>query len=221
MKKTDDSFQEAFIREVDEDLKNESMKKLWDKYGLYVILIVVVSLTIAVSFEGIKNWYAHKLETRADTYAYALSMQNLGKYQESKDNLDYIITHDYGIFTDLAKLQKANVLFDEGKTDEALKLLEALAHDNKLTPQLRDAAVIKLASYKLDKAPAEEVNSLIEGLANDPANKWNPIAREMQAILVLREGNAGAAKEMYEQLLQDEDTPESMKSRIKDIISVL
>ena len=31
---TEETQQDAFIREVDEDLKNESMKKLWDKYGL-------------------------------------------------------------------------------------------------------------------------------------------------------------------------------------------
>ena len=51
MKKNEEyTMQDAFIREVDEDLKNESMKKLWDKYGLFVLLIVIVSLTVAVSY---------------------------------------------------------------------------------------------------------------------------------------------------------------------------
>ena len=68
MKKQNEEFtlQDAFIREVDEDLKNESMKKLWDKYGLFIIIIVVASLTLAVSYESLKTWYIHRAENRAD-----------------------------------------------------------------------------------------------------------------------------------------------------------
>lgn len=221
MKNTDNSFQEAFIKEVDEDLKNESMKKLWDKYGLYIILIVVVSLTLAVSFEGIKGWYVKKLEARSDTYAYALSMQNLGKYQESIDNLDYISSHDYGIFSELAKLQKVNVLLDEGKKEEALTLLKALVADSKLSPALRDAATIKYASYLLDNGSADEIKALLSGIADNTDNKWNPTAREMLALLALREGDNDTAKEIYGKLLNEENTPEALKNRIKDVISVL
>ena len=55
MREIDTGVQEAFIKEVNEDLKNESMKKMWDKYGLYIIILVVAALTAAVSFEAIMN----------------------------------------------------------------------------------------------------------------------------------------------------------------------
>ena len=61
MREIDTGAQEAFIKEVNEDLKNESMKKMWDKYGLYIIILVVAALTAAVSFEAIKAWYTKKL----------------------------------------------------------------------------------------------------------------------------------------------------------------
>ena len=83
MREIDTGVQEAFIKEVNEDLKNESMKKMWDKYGLYIIILVVAALTAAVSFEAIKAWYTKKLQTWSDSYAYALSLQNQGKYDES------------------------------------------------------------------------------------------------------------------------------------------
>ena len=82
MREIDTGAQEAFIKEVNEDLKNESMKKMWDKYGLYIIILVVAALTAAVSFEAIKAWYTKKLQTWSDSYAYALSLQNQGKYDE-------------------------------------------------------------------------------------------------------------------------------------------
>ena len=74
MREIDTGAQEAFIKEVNEDLKNESMKKMWDKYGLYIIILVVAALTAAVSFEAIKAWYTKKLQTWSDSYAYALSL---------------------------------------------------------------------------------------------------------------------------------------------------
>ena len=61
MREIDTGAQEAFIKEVNEDLKNESMKKMWDKYGLYIIILVVAALTAAVSFEAIKAWYTKNL----------------------------------------------------------------------------------------------------------------------------------------------------------------
>ncbi len=60
MREIDTGAQEAFIKEVNEDLKNESMKKLWDKYGLYIIILVAAALTAAVSFETIKAWHTKK-----------------------------------------------------------------------------------------------------------------------------------------------------------------
>lgn len=163
MREIDTGAQEAFIKEVNEDLKNESMKKMWDKYGLYIIILVVAALTAAVSFEAIKAWYTKKLQTWSDSYAYALSLQNQGKYDESIDTFDYIAGKDYGIFSDLAKMQKANILLEQKKNDEAFKLMNEIIEDKSFNPQLRDTTILKLASYKLDNAPAEEIEELIGG----------------------------------------------------------
>ena len=159
MREIDTGAQEAFIKEVNEDLKNESMKKMWDKYGLYIIILVVAALTAAVSFEAIKAWYTKKLQTWSDSYAYALSLQNQGKYDESIDTFDYIAGKDYGIFSDLAKMQKANILLEQKKNNEAFKLMNEIIEDKSFNPQLRDTTILKQASYKLDNAPAEEIES--------------------------------------------------------------
>ena len=221
MREIDTGAQEAFIKEVNEDLKNESMKKMWDKYGLYIIILVVAALTAAVSFEAIKAWYTKKLQTWSESYAYALSLQNQGKYDESIDTFDYIAGKDYGIFSDLAKMQKANILLEQKKNDEAFKLMNEIIEDKSFNPQLRDTTILKLASYKLDNAPAEEIEELIGGIAADGGNSWQPTANEMLALAYLRDGKTAEAKEIYNRLLADGKTPEVMKARIKDIISVL
>ena len=46
MKKNQQSSnnEDAFILEVNEELKNEKIKQIWEKYGLFIIAVVTVSL---------------------------------------------------------------------------------------------------------------------------------------------------------------------------------
>ena len=56
-KKLQDQFNEdALLREVVEDVKNEELQKLWNKYGLYIIMGIALVLTATISFESIRTW---------------------------------------------------------------------------------------------------------------------------------------------------------------------
>ncbi len=222
MKKNEEyTMQDAFIREVDEDLKNESMKKLWDKYGLFVLLIVIVSLTVAVSYESIKSWYIKRAENRTEGYAVALSMQNQGLFDDSLEALDLIINQKMGTYAELAEMQKANILLEQNKEKEALALLEKIANDKSRSQQLRDTALIKLASYRQDGATFEEMSELLSSITKSKDNAWYAVAEDMLATILLRDGNIEQAKEIYNALLENQDTPDDLKNRIKDILSVL
>ena len=225
MKKTkiniqnEETQQDAFIREVDEDLKNESMKKLWDKYGLFITICVVVALSLAVSYESIKAWYIKRAENWSDTYAVALNLQNQGKYDESLAALNAIIDGKFGAFADLAKMQQVNVLSDQGKEEEAIIALSTIANDKDFNKQLRDLAIIKLASHKLDTATSEEIKNILEPIASD--NAWYGTAQEMLAIIAVRDGNIEEAKNIYQSLLDNTSVSDELKNRVRDILSVL
>ena len=59
-REVDSAEQEAFIREVTEEVKNDQLKQMWEKYGIFIILLVVVVLVGAVSFEGFRAWQRKK-----------------------------------------------------------------------------------------------------------------------------------------------------------------
>lgn len=223
MKKKNEEFtmQDAFIREVDEDLKNESMKKLWDKYGLFIIIVVIASLTLAVSYESLKTWYVRRAENRADAYAAALSLQNQARLAESEEAFDLIINEKLGAFAELAKMQKANLLLEQDNIKEALALLKEISEDKSVSPQLRDTALIKLAAYRQDSAGFDEMSELLRPIAENGDNAWNTVAQDILATVLLRDGKTDEAKEIYNALLENPDAPEDMKNRIRDILSVL
>lgn len=213
--------EDAFIMEVNEELKNERVQKMWEKYGLYIILFVVVVLTATVSFETIKSWRARKYQELSDQYAVAVAVQNQGRYEDSIALLDNLQTKaKKGIYADLAQIQKANIMFEQNKGDQAAAILEEFISKKSANQQLNDVAVIKLASYKLDNGSKEEIETLLNPLAVDGGN-WTSIAKEMLAMLAIRENDMEKAKDLYEQIASNPSTPDTLKARAQDILILL
>ncbi len=219
-KEIDADEQEAFIREVTEEVKNDNLKQMWEKYGIYIILLVVLAIVGAVSFESFKSWRQAKSETWSDTYAYALNLENQGKYDESLKVLERMEKTGGNIYSDIARLQTSNILFEQGKNEEAIKVLEEIAADKSINKKLRDVSAVKLASYKLDNAPREEIDALLQPLIRENGS-WANIAKEMTAMAAIRDGNIEEAQVLYNEILNTPNLPDGLKMRVQDMLSVL
>ena len=156
------SAEDAFIMEVNEELKNERLKQIWDKYGLFIIAVVTVSLTAAISFETVKGWYNKKFQDISDTYSAAAVLQEQEKYEESSNVLKSVEEKaDDHIYAQLAKFQQANILLEQNKNEEALAILQQIVENEDADKSLRDVAIIKIASYKLENASFEDIETLL------------------------------------------------------------
>ncbi len=211
---------DAFLREIREDIKNENLKQLWDRYGVYIIAAVAFILTITVSFETLKAWKHKSDQQWSNNFAYAVSLQNQGLYDKSLNVLDGIIENDHDIYADVAKLQVVNVLFDQEKTNEAIAELETLIKDNSLNKKMHDVALIKLASYKVDTASKTDLGELLNPLIQEDGS-WAAIAKEMMAMVAVRDGNLAEANEIYTEILTMPNLDEGTVLRIKDMLSII
>lgn len=221
-KKLDDALKDdSLMKEIAEDIKNEQLKALWDKFGLLIVLVVALSLTAAVSFETFKAWNAKRDQELSNVYAVAVSMQSQGRLDESLKLLQNLSESNRGIYADIAKLQIANIYFEQGKNAEALEMLEKMLESGGVNEQMREIATIKLASYKLDsQAPSAEIVALLEPLTTSKSN-WSNIAHEMLAMLAIRDGNIPQAKKEYEIIVNSPDGQDSLKTRAQDMLTIL
>lgn len=221
MKKVQENgAEDAFIREIDEEIKNDRIKKLWDQYGLFIILFVIAAVSAAVSYETFKSWKEKRNQQYSNSYAYALNLQNQGRYAESLEVLEKMKEADNGIYSDVAEIQIANILVDQGKTNEAVKILEEVVNKKSFNKQMRDVATIKLASYKLDTAPSEEIRKLIVPYT-ESENSWTNIARELLAMLAVRDADFAQAKKLYNDIANSTGATETLKARAKDMLATL
>ncbi len=213
-------FEDAFIREIDEELKNEKVKKIWDKYGLFIILFVVIAVFSAVSFESFKAWQDKRHQEMSDTFAYALNLQNQGRFAEAQEVLTSLKNANHGIYTDIAQMQLANLALGQKQIDKAMEILEQIANNDEFNPQMKDIAILKLASYKLNNAPQEDIKALLSPLVNENS-VWNNSAKELLAMLAIREKDFSEAKKLYTEISDSSEASDSLKTRAHDMINVL
>ena len=213
-------FEDAFIREIDEELKNEKLKKIWDKYGLFIILFVTVAVTAAVSFETFKAWREKRNQEFSDSYAYALNLQNQGRYGEALEILEGLQKSKKAIYSDIAEVQIANVMIEQNKIEDAIAILEKISKSEDFNAQMKQIAIIKLASYKLDYAPAKEIQEMLEPLVTENG-VWTNIAKELLAMLAVRENDFDKAKTLYQEISVAANTPETLKIRAQDMLNVI
>ena len=214
----DEEMTDAFIQEVSEEVKNDNLKIFWDKYGLFVILFVVIAVSAAVSFETIKSWRDQKYQ--AQTENYLMSLQVAGNYDVQLKALEKIAASDNGIYSELARVQIATILFEQGKNDEGKQMLQTIADNDELNPKIRHLAALKLATYEVDTASYAEINSLLQPII-DAQNSWSPLATDLLAMSAIQNGDIETARSLYQGLLESGNISENFKNRIQDMLSTL
>lgn len=211
---------DALINEISEEVKNDQLKILWDKYGLFIIIFVALGITAAVSFETFKSWINKKNQEISNAYAVAVAMNDQGKSEESL-NILKTIADSSGLYSDLAKLQIANIYMQQENNQEAQKILKELADGKAATTQIKDVATLKLAMYLLDtNAPANEINELLKPLISNDNHNYN-VAHEILAMLAIRDGDMAQAKKEYEHIVASANSSDEIKSRAQDMITII
>lgn len=212
--------EDALLREVVDEVKNEQLQQVWNKYGLFIIIGIALVLTAAISFESLKSWQIKKQQELSNAYSIALSLQNQGRMDESLEIYTMLADKASGIYADTAKLQMANIYMEQGKQDDAFGILQAMADGRTETPQMAEIAALKLAAYKLDiNAPAAEIIALLEPSLED--ENASDVARELKAMLLLREKDTAGALSEYEKIVSSPNAADTLKTRATDMINLL
>lgn len=211
-------FTDAFIQEVDEDVKNDNLQVLWNRYGIFVILFVVLAVTATVSVDQIRNWKI--AQNQRVTENYMIAAQNRDNQEDTLSALQKVSKAGQGIFSDFARLQIANVLLSQDKIEEAVEALTNLANDKQTNTEVKNIAIIKIATYKVDTVSKEEMETLLKPVLDD-GNSWKPLAQDLLAMSAVKNGDIEAAKSIYESMLKIKDLPENFRAKIQDMLSSL
>ena len=209
---------EEFIREVDEDLKEEKRLKLWKRLLPYVVSI---SLGVILSTSGFVFWENYTDKTKqqlGDDFTAAVELSNEEDIDAALLALDRIVDKGSDGYATIAKMKKASLLIDKGLSDEGLSIYLDLER-NAVDQSFRDIATILYVLNSMDKIAPETLLKKIEPLENSKV--WQSSALELKAFIFLKNNNKKLAKEAFKSILSLKTSPSSLSTRARNMIEHL
>ena len=209
---------EDFIREVDEDLKEEKRIVFWKKILPYVMSI---SLGIILFTSGFVFWknYTEKLSQQlGDDFSAAVQLASEEDIDAAIIALNRIVDEGSDGYVTLAKMKKASLLIENGDVAEGLKIYSDL-EKNAVDQSFRDIATIL---YVLNSMDIDDPVTLLMKIENLEASKiWKSSALEMKGFLFLKMKQKDKAKEIFSTILELPSSPSSLATRAKSMLEFL
>ncbi len=200
---------ESLFREVDEEVRQEQLKKFWARYG-NVVTGVALGVVVAVAgFKGWQYWQTKQSEAAASDFFAASSLISEGKHDEAQKLLAGISHAGFGT---LAKFRLAADLAVQGKTGEAVKLYDELAATASLDPPMRDLARVRGGYLMVDTAPPADLVTKLGDL-DQASGPWRNPVREIMGLSAWRTADYLMADKYFNTILADPDTQTGLRQR--------
>ena len=209
---------EEFIKEVDEDIKEEKRIKLWKKLVPYVISFSLTIILFTSGFVFWKNYTRNSNQTLGDDFTAAVDLANEDDTDAALLALDRIVDKGSDGYATIAKMKKASLLIDKGLSDEGLSIYLDLER-NAVDQSFRDIATILYVLNSMDKIAPETLLKKIEPLENSKV--WQSSALELKAFIFLKNNNKKLAKETFQSILNLKTSPSSLSTRARNMVEYL
>jgi len=216
-----DHSDEALIREIDEELRQDQVQKVWKRYGR--IILGGAALCVA-AVAGYQFWHEQDLKARralSERFVQAQQQAAAGETAAAEAAFRELAAKDggYGL---LARFQLAAVDARAGKTDAALEAYKAIIADGAVPALYKDLASLLSAGLEInrDGSDTEAVKARLTPLTA-AGNPWRHSAQELLAALALKTGDAAGARTQLEALSKDSGAPARMRQRAAELLTIL
>ncbi|MBB3911228.1 tetratricopeptide repeat protein [Sphingomonas desiccabilis] len=211
---------QAFLREVDEELRRDQVASFGRRYGLWVAVAIVAVLA---AFGGWIWWQHHQKEKAAEQgVLLQQAMDDLGasKVNAATGALAKLENSGSDGYRASAKFVQADILLNKQDLKGAAAKFAEVANDSSLPGEFRDLALLRQTAAEYDTLKPQAVVDRLRGLASKQS-PWFGSAGEMVAIAYVRLGRRDLAGKMFGEMAQTESVPESIRQRAVQMASAL
>ena len=199
------------FHEVDEEVRREQLKKLWERYGNYLIAGCIVIVLGVGAWRGYQWWQAKQAAQSGAAFEQAVTLAETGKHQEAADAFAKLASDGTSGYRVLARLRQAAELAPTDR-NAAVAAYDAIATDNRTGQIVQDLAAVRAAFLLVDSAPYSEILQRLEPVtAVDRAFRHS--AREILALSAWKAGDMAAARRWTEMIMTDPQTPPGPRTR--------
>jgi len=212
--------QDAFLREVDEELRRDRVGRLWRRYGALAIAVILIGLA---ALGGWLWWQADQQKKAGqDGELLTQAITDLGRGTDAgvQAKLDTLSTSPREAYRAAAKLTKAALSGEKGDVKAAIVQYKLVADDPAYPQAFRDLARVRQTVLEFDMLPPAEVIARMKPLAA-AGNPWFGSAGELVAISYIKLNKPELAGPLFAAIAKDEQVPETIRGRAARLAGVL
>jgi len=211
---------DSFLREVDEAVRQERYKKLWDQYGVYALGLAALIVAGVAAYKGWAYWQERQAQAAGAKFSEALTMLDGADATRAKDVLALLAEEGPPGYRVLARFQLAAAEAKAGDIDKAVADYDALASDSSVDEILRGHATLQAAALRLDKADYAEMERRLKDLA-EGNSAWRFSARELLGLSAYRLNDMREAEKQFSALVGDQGTPPNLRERADMMLALI
>jgi hypothetical protein len=205
--------------EVDEEVRREQLKKLWDKYSIYIIALMVLIVAAVGGWRGYQYLEAKRAAEAGAAFEKAVELSEQNKHAEAEAAFTELAAKAPSGYRTLARLRAAAEAASRDPK-AAAKMYDDIAADRSAGTEQQDLAKIRAAGLLLDTASYAEIQQRLEASAA-PGWTFRHSAREMLALSAWRNGDTTAARKWLDAIAEDGETPPGLRSRAEALQALL
>ncbi|OEJ68464.1 hypothetical protein BEN30_05885 [Magnetovibrio blakemorei] len=217
-----DHTEDALIREVNDELREEQMMKLWQRYGGVLVVVAIVIVVIVAGYQG---WKAYDISTRTSEggrFQNALQLAQSGDTAAALSAMSALSNDAASGYGMLAQFQEAALLNKQGDAVNAALLYQKIARENIGNVAFSGLANILGIMVEINAGgyDPKALEFRLTSIADD-VHPYRYSARELLGIIALEAGDSEKAKAAFTNLSNDDTAPKGLRERAKNLLQRL
>jgi hypothetical protein len=205
--------------EVDEDVRRDQLKKLWDQYSIYIVAGALLIIAAVGGWRGYQYLEAKKAAEAGAAFDKASELSEQNKHAEAEAAFTDLAAKAPSGYRMMARLRAAAELAQRDP-QAAVKLYDDMSADRSIGGPERDLAKVRAAALLLETTGYPNMLQRLEP-ATAPGATFRHTARELLALSAWRANDASAARQWLDMIANDGDTPPSLRSRAEALQALL
>ncbi len=206
------------FHEVDEEVRRERLRKLWDRYSIYVIALAVLIVAGMGAWRGYEYWVVKKAAAAGAEFEAAIALSEQGKQAEAEAAFAKVAAEAPAGYRVLARMRAAGALA-QSKPADAVKAYDELSADASLGAIWQDLAAVRAGLLLVDTAPLADMRRRLDPVV-EPTRSFRHTARELLALSAWRNHDFTAARKYLDMIAGDAESPIGVRARA-DVLSAL
>jgi hypothetical protein len=205
--------------EVDEDVRRDQLKKLWDQYSIYIVAGALLIIAAVGGWRGYQYLEAKKAAEAGVAFDKAVELSDANKHSEAEAAFTDLAAKAPSGYRMLARMRAAVELATRDPA-AAAKLFDDISADRSVGAPERDLAKVRAAALLLERSSYPSMLQRLEP-ATAPGATFRHTARELLALSAWRTGDMTAARQWLDLIANDGETPPSLRSRAEALQALL